>query len=481
MKIVLSTPPWKTTELWPPLGLLYIASSIRASRNDEVKVLDAFCMNLSKEECASWIIEQKPQVVGFNCSTHTFMQTMETLSEIRKGLPDAIMVLGGYHATFAARQILKEYPFIDYVLKGEAERSFVQLLDALEKGDDPREVEGIAYLRGEELIDNPLALIDDLDSLRFPDRSLLGAVSYGYKFQGIPLTFGKFTTLSTSRGCPFSCSYCSCAAFSLQKWRYRSAENVVEEMEQLYREGYEECVLVDDNFTHRTKRVEEICRLILEKGIKMQLYCEGRADHADLSHYKQMKKAGFDVIYFGTESASPQVLDYYNKKITPEKNRQAILNAKKANMLVICSFIIGAPIETKEEIEKTIQFVKETRPHGVQFNVLDVLLGTPIWNDMVNSGKIGPGDWKTNHRIYEFAGNGLTQEELEGFAKQGYDAYISGWKTRAGAGELLRTLRHNRTARRVVMKNILNPAARAAVFGDLNAVEGKKIDAKDRD
>ncbi len=481
MKIVLSTPPWKTTELWPPLGLLYIASSVRESRHDEVKVLDAFCMNLSKEECSQWIVKERPDVVGFNCSTHTFMQTVETIREIRKGLPEAVIILGGYHATFAAQEILKEYPFIDYVLKGEAERSFVHLLDALEKREEPKEVEGITYERDGRFVDNPLALIEDLDSLKFPDRKLLGDVNYGYNFQGIPLTFGKFTTLSTSRGCPFSCAYCSCAAFSLQKWRYRSAENVVEEIEQLYRQGYQECVLVDDNFTHKTKRVEDICQMILDRGIKMQFYCEGRADHADLGLFKKMKKAGFDVIYFGTESASPRVLDYYNKKITPEKNRQAIVNAKEADMLVICSFILGAPIETKEEIEKTIQFVRETRPHGVQFNVLDVLLGTPIWNNMINEGKVRPSDWKTNHRIYEYGGNGLSKEELESFAKQGYDAYIDGWKSRSGVAELLRTIIHNKTARKVVMKNLLNPAARAVILGDLNAVEGKKIDAKDRD
>ena len=109
----------------------------------------------------------------------------------------------------------------------------------------------------------------------------------------------------------------------------------------LFRQGYRECVFVDDNFTQKTSRVEEICDLIEQRGIRMKLYCEGRANQASLPLLKRMKRAGFNVIYFGAESASPHVLDYYNKKITAERTAQAVANAKKAGMLVITSYIVG--------------------------------------------------------------------------------------------------------------------------------------------
>ncbi len=170
--------------MWPPLGLLYIAGSIKKGRKDDVKIIDAFCRNLTKDEFVHEVVSGSPDLVGINCSTHTFLATMDALTDIRKALPDAKIVLGGYHSTFAAKEILTEYPFVDYVIKGEAENAFVKLLDHLDEGTEPLDVEGISYYYQGRYVDNPLALIEDLDSLTFPDRGLLGDFKYGYYFQG---------------------------------------------------------------------------------------------------------------------------------------------------------------------------------------------------------------------------------------------------------------------------------------------------------
>jgi radical SAM superfamily enzyme YgiQ (UPF0313 family) len=322
-------------------------------------------------------------------------------------------------------------------------------------------VDGIAFVGSDgQVLERPLALIDDLDALDFPDRSLLGDFQYGYVFQGVPLTFGKFTTISTSRGCPFSCSYCSCAAFSERRWRPRGAESVVDELEMLYRQGYRECVMVDDNFTQAIPRVEEICRLIRERDIRMRLYCEGRAGHAQLPLLRRMKSAGFNVIYFGAESSSPNVLEFYNKRQTPERTAEAVANAKKAGMLVITSYILGAPVESKEEMRSTIDFAQSLRPHGVQYNILDYLVGTPLWEQMKDRGIVKDDDWKTNHRVYEYFPEHASREELEGLVNEGYGSFIEAWKCGSGALELLRTIVVNPTARRVIMGNLTNPAAR---------------------
>src|SRR5512136_1569393 len=111
MKVLLSTPPGKTTELWPPLGLLYLASSIKAKRGVEVKVIDAFCENLSGAELSRRVLEGKPDVFGINCSTHTFLDAIALMQELKTLRPEMKLILGGYHATFAAERILKEYPF----------------------------------------------------------------------------------------------------------------------------------------------------------------------------------------------------------------------------------------------------------------------------------------------------------------------------------------------------------------------------------
>ena len=113
VKVLLTTPPGKTTEKWPPLGLLYIASNLRARRRDELIVLDAFCENLSIEQLVSRIVDARPDVLGINCSTHTFLDTMSVMNRVKMELPGTIMVLGGYHATFTSERILRSYPFID--------------------------------------------------------------------------------------------------------------------------------------------------------------------------------------------------------------------------------------------------------------------------------------------------------------------------------------------------------------------------------
>ncbi len=457
--------------------MLYIASNIRENRGDEVVVLDAFCEGLSRQQLVERMTKEKPEVIGLNCSTHTFLDAINALQDAKKALPESKIVLGGYHATFASERILEEYGFVDYIIKGEAEQAMVQLLEAMDKGKGFENVTGISYRQDGRIVNNPLSLVSDLDALPFPDRGLLSGIDYGYSFQGIPLTFGKFTTLSTSRGCPFRCTYCSCAAFSLRKWRPRSAENVVEELETVHGQGYKNCVIVDDNFTHNPKRTEEICDLILERDIDMQFYCEGRVDGASYELMRKMKRAGINVIYFGAESADENVLDYYKKHINPQKTMSAISNAKKAGMLVVTSYIIGAPVETREAVQRTLDFIKSARPHAVQVNVLDCLIGTSIWEDLERNNVVGEDDWKRNHRIYEYFKEGFGKDELEGFVNDAYANWIKGWWSKEGLADILRILAKNKTARRIVFSNLLNPSVRGLMFKGVKVFNSPKEQA----
>ena len=454
MKVLLSTPPGETNQRWPPLGLLYIAASVRARSNDRIEVVDAHCENFNKETLVKRVSIESPDVFGMNCSTHTFLSAIDALADIRKVLPETVLVMGGMHATFAAERILREYPLVDFIIKGEAESAFPRFLEHIELGTKPSDVEGISFIDDGVHVNRPHALIEDLDSLPFPARDLVQSVDYGLVYNNIRLTFGKFTTISSSRGCPFECAFCSCATFSQRRFRARSPENVVNELETLYSQGYDLCVFVDDTFTLDRRRVERICELIRSRRIKMQLHCEGRVDSAPYSLLRKMKLAGFDVIYFGVESASQHVLDYYRKSITPEQAVKAVGNAKKAGLMAVTSFIFGAPVESRGDILNTVDFMKTVRPHGVQVNILDCLIGTTIWDDFVRDGVVGPQDWKTNHPIHEYCENGLTQAELEHLRRMAYAAHRDAWN---GAWlEFPKILLENRTLRRVILGNFLN-------------------------
>jgi len=465
MKILLSTPPGKTSELWPPLGLMYIASAMRRSGRPDVHIIDAFCENLTTEELVSRAVRERPDVFGINCSTHTFLSALDTVRQLRERLPQTKIVMGGFHATFAAEKIVHEFPFVDFVLKGEAEVSFPALVEHLEKGSEPRDVDGITYLKDKTTVDNPSSLIEDLDFLPLPARDLVDDIHYGYSHQGIQLTFGKFTTVCTSRGCPFSCRFCSCAAFTKRRWRARSAENVVDELETLRAEGYESAVFVDDNFTHDRKRVERICELIRHKRIRMQFYCEGRADNASYEMLRTMKRAGFNVIYFGVESASPAVLKYLGKTVRTDLARKAVANAKRAGMVACASFIFGSPVEGEADAEETLQFIRQTRPHVTQINALDCLIGTPLWEELGAKGVLGSDDWKRNHRIWEYEPT-KTKEKVAGLVDAGNSAYINSWVRASAIPEMVLLLLRNKTARRVAFGNLLNPDLRRRISED---------------
>ena len=460
MKVVLSTPPGNTTERWPPLGLLYVASSCLEKRSDEIKVIDAFCENLTEEELVNRVVSEKPEVFGMNCSTHKFLDTISTLRNLHEVLPDTKLVLGGIQATFTADKILRDYPFVDYVVKGEAEETFPKLMDCIDKGVVPSEVSGVGYIDNDNVTINDDVLIDDLDSLPFPARHLLPDLDYGYMHENIRLTFGRFTTISSSRGCPFRCSYCSCAAFTRRTWRPRSPENVVDELEELFTEGYECCVFVDDNLTLNRKRIEKMCDLIRARRIKMTFYCEGRVDSSPYDLLRKMKEAGLEVMYYGVESAQKHVLSYYRKMIDVGQTRKAVEDAKRAGMIVVTSYIMGAPVESLEDMNRTIDLIRALRAHGVQINILDCLVGTDIWEDLERKGVVGPDDWKTNHRIYEYSQNDITRADLETTVNRGYAAYLDAWKSMDGAREIIRTVLKNGTARTVIMKNLFNPHTR---------------------
>lgn len=213
----------------------------------------------------------------------------------------------------------------------------------------------------------------------------------------------------------------------------------------------------------------------------MQFYCEGRVDSASAPLMSKMKKAGFNVIYFGVESAQRHVLDYYRKTIDPSQARVAIRNAKKAGMLVVASYILGAPNETEEDMKSTIEFIRSTRAHAVQINILDCLLGTEIWHDLERRNIPGKDDWKRNHRVYEYGESLVDKRGLEDLVNLGYSAHLDSWKCAAGAVEIVTMLMANQAARDVVTRNLLNPDARMRLVDSRRFSDDRASDLRPSD
>jgi len=428
LRVLLINPPIKTqmagiifTNMCEPLGLLYIAAVLEKN-GVKVKVIDGIAERLSHEDLEGKIAGFKPDVVGVaSMMAETYRDAAETVKIARRAVPEAKIVIGGHNASFVAGKIIENLPDVDYVVVGEGEYTFLELAQALENGGDVSRVKGLMLREnGRAVFTGPREPIQNLDELPFPAKHLLSPnASYGrFQVAMFNVAFKNMSGVITTRGCPFGCTFCSCTAFSGRKIRARSPENVVAEMEYLVeKRGVEHIFVVDDNFTCFPKRVMEICKLMKERDIDVNWFCEGRVDTASWEMYKAMSDAGCWLIFLGLESGSQRVLDYYEKKTTVEKGQRAVALAQKAGIDVVGSFIVGAPNETEEEYLKTLEFIKRADMDAISISSLKVLPGAELWRRFEESGAIKPEDWNNYLEIFDVYG-GHSKEKIRRWMKE---------------------------------------------------------------
>lgn len=371
---------------FPPLGLAYIAAVLR-EHGYEVQIID-----LNVEGNLWERVGKKWDIVGISGDTSRYPIALKIASQIKKYYHYPI-VMGGPHVSFFEKETLST-GIVNYVVKGEGEYTTLNLLDALKKGNDLSTVKGIAFKKQGNLIETtPAPNIENLDNLPFPARELLPMDKYRKLiFQGKPVT-----TLVTSRGCPFNCYFCSSSQFSGLKWRARSTENILSEIEHLIkRYDYHRFAFMDDNFTLSPQRVIQISKEIINRKLNIKWWAFSRVDEL-LKNKKMislMAKSGCRMLFLGIESVSKKILDSYNKKITANDSLKAIQLLKKYGISTWGSFIIGGLEETKEMILNTIKFSKLLNPEIAQFSILTPFPGTRLYQDAVKAGIIKKNAWQ---------------------------------------------------------------------------------------
>ncbi|MFX1298795.1 MAG: B12-binding domain-containing radical SAM protein, partial [Promethearchaeota archaeon] len=258
--------------------------------------LDHFISDLSVNELVNWIKKLNPDVLGFSVVNANLFTANAIAKAAKAWNPNLIIIYGGYLPTFCAHEMLTAYEYVDFCIRGEGEYAIVELMDALEQGNSLGNILGITYRDNGRVVDNPdRPLIQDIDSLPFPDRDLLEQ-SYLYH--------GKITTIISSRGCPFRCRFCSCWKFSRKKWRVRSIENVIDEMLYLQAKGFKELIFTDDCFTARTDRVLKLCYLIKKEKLDFSWHTLGRVTQSEPQFLRTMVDAGCKTLSYGIESAN---------------------------------------------------------------------------------------------------------------------------------------------------------------------------------
>ncbi len=371
---------------WPPLGILYCAGVLKAGGVD-VSLLDQPAKGFSLDQTVKWVKEEDPEIIGFSVLLSTAKQAPIIAERVKAEDPNITVVFGSHHSTFNAERILKKYPFVDIVVRGEGEYTSLEIAQSIEKQRDLDKVEGVTFRKNSKIVSTPdRALNKDVDALPFPNRDLAG-IQYASTIFGVKINSRKFTTLLSSRGCPFNCSFCGIRKFTRRVWRPRSVENVMAELEYLQSEGYEQFLFADDNFTLDAKRVSRLCRSIKKEGMDIDWFCDSRVDHVNYDMFRKMVNSGCKCLFFGIESANQRILDYYRKGITPEESEKAVRKARKAGVdVIVGSFIVGAPDETRREIINTLQFANKLDLDVPDVNILGAHVGTDIWDNLVAKG-----------------------------------------------------------------------------------------------
>lgn len=442
----------KAIAAFPPLGLLYLGATLK-ERGVEVSVLDQAGQGLTMDQTVEWVVNEQPDVLGFSTLTTSGTTAAQTSEKVKQKSPNIKMVMGNHYATFNAERILKRYPSVDIVVRGEGEQTFSQLINSLSKNDDVSSVKGITYRKNNAVCsteDQPL--IKDLDELPFPDRKLLD-VEYHCLIGGANAAPKKFTSILSSRGCAYHCRFCSCGGIARNNWRPRSAENTIDELCELSSEGYKQVLFVDDNFTFNPKRALEICKGIRKEKLDLEWICEGRVDYCSRELCQEMSKAGLRVLYFGIESANQRILDYYHKTITPQQSENAVRTARKAGVdVIVGSFIVGAPDETRAEIQNTINFMKRLPIDVPQLGILAAHPGNEVWNEMQTKGFInGDKYWEKGVAVSQVCPTAVPEEEVKAMINQAFFDFVK--RPKFLVQEFVRTVKSS-YRRNVVVSNI---------------------------
>lgn len=369
----------------PPLGLAYIASFLEKEGND-VKIIDSLAENFDLHRIDREIGRWNPDMVGVTSTTPNFYDALK-VAKIAK-MHDCRVVMGGPHVTFMDIETLEKTPFVDYIIRGEGEITMHELVKSLEKGIEPKRVTGLTYKsKGIIKRNPPKTPIKNLDSLPMPAYHLLPMEKY--VSEGL-----RYATVISSRGCPFGCVFCSSSRICGKRWRARSTEKVVEEV-QLLRDKYkvQSIEFVDDNFTLNRKRVKDICEEFVRRGIDVFWVCGSRVDSVNSELLSNLSKANCLLIYLGVESGSQRILDYMMKGVTLSQSERTVKLAKRYGLEVAASFILGMPDETVSEIEDTIKFAIKLNPEFAQFTIATPYPGTKLYDYALENNLLITRDW----------------------------------------------------------------------------------------
>ena len=426
--IVLINPPLSLEERYgdlseagntlPSIGICILAAVLRQAGH-KVKIIEAASWGYDHRDALQAILEVLPDYVGITTLTLSIFSAAKLAEMIKQADKHIRVIIGGAHITAVPRETMEMFPQFDAGVLGEGEDTIVELLEAYENGADLKDVKGIVYREGREVVVTGMRpFIRDLDRIAFPAFELLPDFPRGYRPPAFRFKRLPAASIVTSRGCPYKCIFCDRSVFG-SVCRGHSVDYVMEMIKDLVnRYGIREFLIEDDTFVTFKSRLIALCERILRENLKISWSSLGRVNSVDRDMLKLMKRAGCWQIGYGIESGNQKVLDFVNKKTTLEVVERAVRWTREAGILSKGFFILGHPTDTRETIEETIRFARKLDLHDVSVNMLTPLPGSQIYEVANQYGEFD-NDWrKMNLLNVVFVPYGLTREELEGYYRR---------------------------------------------------------------
>ncbi|MGQ9705551.1 MAG: B12-binding domain-containing radical SAM protein [bacterium] len=402
MKVALTMPPWTPADFftgrfaedvggaWHPLGIMSIGAVLERAGHT-VRIYDGAFYKF--DNMVRKIYNFKPDILGIYSNCFALKRTSTLATAIKNILPDIKVIVGGPITVGFHETVLNEAEAVDIVAVGEGEETVIEITDRLGEPDSWSDVKGIAFRdNGGVRFTGARKPIVDLDSLPFPARHLVPLMKYR------PPT-GTYTRLPavyifSSRGCNGECIFCWQMTRRDVGIRYRSAENVLDEIDYIFQRFpyVQEIRFFDDNFAYDQERAIKICEGIIRRRYGLTFYASARVDNVSYELFRTMRRAGFWGVMLGLESMVQKDLDSIKKGVTVEMNREAVYLAKRAGLQTVTPIIFGLPGQTFEDGLETIEEVCKLPTDIVNFHALTPFPGTELFTNIDKYGSLATKD-----------------------------------------------------------------------------------------
>ena len=422
----------RKANMMPPLGLASIAAWLE-QKGLHADILDCNADPASESNLEHYIRQKRPGYVGFSCTTSAFRNAAEMASQIKCWSPQTITVVGGPHVSALRETAMQSTPVFDYGVWGEGEETLLALMQG-----DTNNRKGLLYRQGETICcEGRREPGIDLDKLPFPAYEKLPGYPNLYTLPIFNYPKTPNASFITSRGCPYTCSYCDRSVFGAA-FRYNSANYVYRHMQYMRDTfGIRHLNIYDDQFTLHRDRVIELCQLLKENPLGITFNCAARPDRLDQPLLRALKQAGCWMISLGIETGDPDLLAQHRRHGDLAQLRESIRNIKRAGIRAKGLVMIGLPGETEESIRRSMQYVHHLPIDDLNVAKFTPFPGTPLYQNIRAHGSFNE-DWdRMDCMHFLFIPHGLTEDRLQELFQQFYKRHAMRPRTMFGYTTML--------------------------------------------